>query len=353
MIKYTYLIIFVFGSDIYSAEHLPSEKQYVSKPMYPIRIPGPIIHLQINNESKEDYSIYGFDIQAKIGFISAQQPIYSSELLHEWVKASKNTKCKSLTLALENNQEKTKVEIWARYCRKNLIVGFITDKENIQKEIDLDPKKGIPDIVLNIILKGENLEDSSFEVNIINKSIESLLDIKKDSLEKTIFELAKQKQYEKIKLLIHEKNDLKSLKNLLLFQLDLALFIVERIAFDISIEEVTAFAYPEQKIILTNNPFAKIRSQWIYLLLQEKNELKKIQSLNEFLSQSRESFMLINSLLFDLGYRHDPAFQKIDVKLLFAEYFQPLFEILPSVMYAQPSLELKIIKEKMKKIKTN
>ncbi len=169
-------------------------------------------------------------------------------------------------------------------------------------------------------------------------------------IQETIFDLGKNKKFSEINDVIQKEQKPEVLKNLILLQLNLALFIANRVDFHQGLE-LHASQYPKQTLI-TNLPKGEKRKvQWLYLLLESKQKLKNMTTIESF----QEPLMFIHEFLGDIGYiKHNPRFVESlqeptqqDIKNALSENFRLLFEHLFVVTSVKGSPYLDMLKERM------
>lgn len=163
-------------------------------------------------------------------------------------------------------------------------------------------------------------------------------------LEKEIMQLGRAKRYDLIPAILKKANP-NELKKLIILQLELALYIANRMHFDIAEEESDAFRYKEQTLI--PSPMDRIRAQWIFLLMQAEHELIALKQINpESLSYALE---LIRTFLGDIGFMKNEYRIRTfdDVKKAMAEYFRLLFEHMDIVKNAKQYPEYNIMRKSM------
>lgn len=172
----------------------------------------------------------------------------------------------------------------------------------------------------------------------IGVNFELLLEIKPDSIQKKIFDLAKEKKYEEIDKLVGAITDLKTLKELIAFQYTIALILANQIRFDA--QETEAFLRkPEQTVIKIDAKKLAEREkiQWLYIFLEEKDELSGIGTV-AWLNGPLE---LIHDFFVDLGSLQEEyvkAQTVQDVQKIVANNFQQLFDKLFMTMAIEPGL---------------
>ncbi len=129
------------------------------------------------------------------------------------------------------------------------------------------------------------------------------------SIEHTIMQLAQKGDFKAINELVTHANN-EQIQEMLMLQLNLAIFIAARVNFGTSRGELFAFSHPEQKII--ENPYDKeknpiqwfsykTQAQWLYLLLYG---LKEVSSAREINAENNpyQWLLLIEQFLMDIGF---------------------------------------------------
>ena len=132
-------------------------------------------------------------------------------------------------------------------------------------------------------------------------NLDVALEIEPHSIQKTVLDLGMNKKYNDINTLIQNTSDLNTLKKLILLQLNLALFILNRIQFDPFPADSNAFQYPEQQT-LTTGKYNRWQAQWWHLFFESK---QKLAETNSFILLE-QALILIHEFLEDIGYvTHD------------------------------------------------
>lgn len=157
--------------------------------------------------------------------------------------------------------------------------------------------------------------------------------------ERHVYEFGFAKNYEALETLINQAS-MAHMKDLVLAELDLALFITARVNFDLTNEnDSTSFHYAEQTLL--RYPRCRIRAQWAYLLLEAKYDL---ESKNNFNIDTLEyPISLIAYFLNDMGTLvtpYQPAKNVGEAKQRLFLYAQKLFDIYSLVQHKRPYPEV-------------
>jgi hypothetical protein len=194
---------------------------------------------------------------------------------------------------------------------------------------------------------------------IIPHSLEIALGIAPYSIEKKILELGLAKNYGAIKNVVLRANR-STLQKILLLQLNMALFIADRISFDVSHEESSAFALPEQRYIKTPvaslmNPSMlkkRIRRQWLNYLLIDKELLKLVKFTDDAstLELAESAMQTLYGFLEDISYIYIyfPVNSIEHLKIALIKNFPLLFEPLLILKNTQASGDLQALKKARK-----
>ena len=312
------------------------------KPIIPV--PGPESFIHIKNQTNQNYTVKG-----KVGALTALSAMsnFNIDITAEWYKLRSRDLLKSNTFTLADGNNKPIIEIQLNYAPKQFSLSVfdfaLKNMQTIRSE-ELDAKKGIPNFTILLDLKGKNLQDSNIDVSVSYQSLRSKLDIRSTSIEGKILELGIKKNFDEIQKIVRKSTDFNELKELILLQLTLSLFIVNRVFFkDIGLEDVAAFNYPEQKII--QDPADPIRIQWLYLILQAIHTTKKADAIEKL----HDTLILIHDLLADLGgiSPYPNLENKESIKNAIIHNFSPLFDYLFITRHAQPSFDIKKLEEQI------
>lgn len=195
-------------------------------------------------------------------------------------------------------------------------------------------------------------------------ALEAELGITFESLEKKILHLGLSKNYKGIAHFINEADSTNILKDILLLQYTMALFIADRISFDIAAQESPAFEFPEQTFVAvpaparTNlrafkDPFKKrIRLQWLNQLLIEKWFLEKARfdDIPSFLEFMQSPIKTLHGFLEDIGYVYAdfPITSLEDFKKALIKNFPLLFEPFLILKNSKASGDLQTLKHAKK-----
>ena len=180
-------------------------------------------------------------------------------------------------------------------------------------------------------------------------NLDVVLEIEPNSIQKTVLDLGKNRKYTDIDTIVQNTSDLETLKKLILLQLNLALFIVNRIRFDQIISDSNAFKYPEQQIVTTGE-YDYWQTQWLHLFFTSKEKLKETNSLILL----EQALILIHEFLEDIGYAiHDYPEESFNESNLLkwmqnlkkgpGQNFKSLFEHLSVVQTIKPTIRLSAI----------
>lgn len=195
-------------------------------------------------------------------------------------------------------------------------------------------------------------------------ALETELGITSESLEKKIFYLGLSKNYKAVTHFINGVDSINTLKHILLLQYAMALFIADRISFNIAAEESPAFEFPEQTFVTvpaparTNlrafkDPFKKrIRLQWLNQLLIEKWFLEKARfdDIPSFLEFMQSPIKTLHGFLEDIGYVYAdfPITSLEDFKKALIKNFPLLFEPFLILKNSKASGDLQTLKQAKK-----
>ena len=313
------------------------------KPIIPV--PGPELFIHIKNQTNQNYTVKG-----KVGALTALSAMsnFNIDITAEWYKLRSRDLLKSNTFTLADGNNKPIIEIQLNYAPKQFSLSVfdfaLKNMQTIRSE-ELDAKKGIPNFTILLDLKGKNLQDSNIDVSVSYQSLRSKFDIRSNSIEGKILELGFKKNFDEIQKIVENSRDFNELKKLILLQLNMALFIVNRTSFkNIGDDDSTAFNYPEQNII--QNPADPIRIQWLYVLLQARNnDAEKANSI-EMLD---DTFICIHDLLADLGGigPYPNLENEESIKNALINNFTALLGLLFITRHAQPSFDIKKLEEQI------
>lgn len=187
------------------------------------------------------------------------------------------------------------------------------------------------------------------------QSWEAELEIKPNTIEQKIFELGLAKDYKAIEKLIMQINDFTVLKNILFLQFGMALFIADRISFDIAKTDSRAFDFPEQKYIpyfLKPEDSVKkklaalskrIRLQWLNRLQDQRLDFDELNSI-EYLGFSLRT---LTEFLAEIGYIYkDVPIETIpDLKMALIKNIPLLFEPFSIVKDSASSGDLQALRK--------
>lgn len=174
-----------------------------------------------------------------------------------------------------------------------------------------------------------------FEIGALLRAwkLKGALAIEPSSIQKTVFDLGMNRKYTDIAPIVQRISNLEDFKKLIVLQINLALFIANRISFDLDSLESNAFKYPEHEA-LTSGECNRFKAQWRHLFFGGKEKLKQV---NSFILLD-QSLILIHEFLEDIGYvspdypkeamqfiENDPLWAQ-NFKKEIAENFRFLFE---------------------------
>lgn len=190
-------------------------------------------------------------------------------------------------------------------------------------------------------------------------NLDVVLEIEPNSFQKTILDLGLNRKYTDIDTIVQNMSDFENLKKLILLQLNLALFIVNRIRFDQIISDSNAFKYPEQQIVTTGE-YDYWQTQWLHLFFTSKEKLKETNSLILL----EQALILIHEFLEDIGSitLDYPIESFIESNLLnwmqnfkkeLGQNFRFLFEHLSVVQTIKPTTRLAAISNLINAINNN
>lgn len=163
--------------------------------------------------------------------------------------------------------------------------------------------------------------------------------------ENEIMQLGEAKKYNLISDIL-KRADPNELRKLIILQLELALFIVSRMQFDLTqLEDSDAWKYPKQTLI--PYPRDETRAQWIFLLMQAQNEIFQLKKITP--SEFGYTLGLIRIFLRDIGFMENEYQIRTfdDVKKAMTEYFRLLFEHISVVKNSKQYPEYAIIGKEM------
>lgn len=123
-------------------------------------------------------------------------------------------------------------------------------------------------------------------------------------LQTEFFTMGRAGRYQELEKIINQASQ-DQIKELLLAELSLALFIVARVNFDLTdVNDSSSFDYAEQTLLKVLFIDQKIRAQWAFLLLNAKNELTTIRNFN--VDTLEHALGLIAYFLNDMGALLNP-----------------------------------------------
>jgi len=163
---------------------------------------------------------------------------------------------------------------------------------------------------------------------------EKLFNIESNSLRKQIFDLAQQKNWDRINTLIRSIKDINVLNDLILFQMDLAAIIANQIQFN----AFETRAFDIGKLPINMNKYkgvVRTKVQWISAILLYQKELKKNHQ------ASSAALIILNRFLDDLGFQQPKVSGIKDIpelNELLAANFKKLFETFFLVTTVHPKI---------------